>query len=337
MGLRGIILLNIIGTIGNVKVASLQDNTIYTSLSSRLNKSPSGVAKLATIICEVTSVIQPPPPPTFLTSLSIERNTHETYIDSDEYGESVSTIGHSETLCLLERSKSSGEFNLSKFFPPSKKWTAEYEIKSLNMTTISLNLTLRDIQCRDSGPYQCITAVADETELRTMSAVNLTTSAPIIIDLNLEPNNETGKRSAKIELGLNVTLTCNVTGPLDLKIFWKFANRSSDEEFYLKEFISKAGKKWVSEAGCVVRSYTSEIHKTVQRYEHGATYHCCVMNSEDKLIAREQFTIWIKDLPDQNRDQRDDSDNHNGKVLFTFLYMKQHLAFLLTTYIFVTD
>ncbi|KAI8798910.1 GATA zinc finger domain-containing protein 15 [Biomphalaria glabrata] len=332
MGLRGIILLNIIGIIGNVKVASVQDNTIYTRQSGRLIKSPGGVAKLATIICEVTSVIQPPPPPTFLTSLSIERKTHETYIDSDEYGESVSTIGHYETLCLLERSKSSGEFNLSKFFPPSKKWTAEYEIKSLNMTTISLNLTLRDIQCRDSGQYQCITAVADETELRTMSAVNLTTSAPIIIDLNFEPNNETGKRSAKIELGLNVTLTCNVTGPPDLKLFWKFANRSSDE-VYLKEFIFNAGKKWVSETGCVVRSYTSEIHKTVQRYEHGATYYC----STDKLIAREQFTIWIKDLPDLNRDQRDGSDNHNGKVLFTFLYMKQHLAFLLTIYIFVTD
>ncbi|KAK6976699.1 GATA zinc finger domain-containing protein 15 [Biomphalaria glabrata] len=327
MGLRGIILLNIIG---NVKVASVQDNTIYTRQSGRLIKSPGGVAKLATIICEVTSVIQPPPPPTFLTSLSIVRTTHETYIISDE--ELVNVKPTTETLCLLERSKSSGEFNLSKFFPPSKKWTAEYEIKSLNMTTISLNLTLTDIQCRDSGPYQCITAVADETELRTMSVVNLTTSAPTIIDLNLEPNNETGKRSAKIELGLNVTLTCNITGPPDLKLFWKFANRSSDE-VYLKEFIFNAGKKWISETGCVVRSYTSEIHKTVQRYEHGATYYC----STDKLIAREQFTIWIKDLPDQNRDQRDGSDNHNGKVLFIFLYMKQHLAFLLTIYIFVTD
>ncbi|KAK0064807.1 GATA zinc finger domain-containing protein 15 [Biomphalaria pfeifferi] len=334
MGLRGIILLNIIGIIVYVKVASLQDNTIYTNLSARLNKSPSGVAITATIICEVTSVIQPPPPPTFLTSLSIDRKTYETYIDSDE---SVSTIGHYETLCLLERSKSSGEFNLSKFFPPSKKWTAEYEIKSLNMTTITLNLTLKDIQCRDSGPYQCIMAVVNETELRRSRYMEATTSAPIIIDLNFEPNNETVKRSAKIELGLNVTLTCNITGPPDLKIFWKFANRSSDEEVYLKEFIFNAGKKWVSETGCVVRSYTSEIHKTVQRYEHGATYHCCVMNSKDELIAREQFTIWIKDLPDQNRDQKDDSDNHNGKVLFTFLYMKQHLALLLTIYIFVTD
>ncbi|XP_055893363.1 uncharacterized protein LOC106053400 [Biomphalaria glabrata] len=299
MNLRLTILLNII-------VTSLQDNKVFIRQSSRMAETAGGVNQLAIYTCELTSGVKPPPPPTFFKSISLVRTMHESRLEMGEV--SVSTKEPSETLCLLEQS--SGELKLNQLFPPSKPWTAKFEIRNLVWSTVSLILTLRELQCNDSGLYQCVTEVADETELRKDKGHVLTTSAPTTIDLSFATPTETGKLSVTTEAGANVTLTCTVTGPPNINVFWKFANLSSAKEAYLEGLLFQQGNKWISETGCVTMSYTSEIHKKVQAGDNGTTYFCCATNREDKEITREQLTIWVKDSPSHNNDRID--NNHNN-------------------------
>ncbi|KAK0064806.1 GATA zinc finger domain-containing protein 15 [Biomphalaria pfeifferi] len=298
--------MNLLGTILlNVIVTSFQDDTVNIRQSSRMVETAGGVNVLAIYTCELISAAQPPPPPTFFTSFSIERTTHESRIELGEV--SVSIKEPPETLCLLE--PSSGELKLSELFPPSKPWTAKYEIKTLKWSIISLILTLREVQCNDSGLFLCVAKVADKTELLKAKGHVMTTSAPTTIDLSFATHTETGKHSVTTEAGANVTLTCNVTGPPNLNMFWKFANLSSAKEAYLEGPLFQHGNKWISVTGCVTMSYTSEIHKKVQADDNGTTYFCCVTNIYDKEITREQLTIWIKDSPSHNNDKIDNSHN----------------------------
>ncbi|KAK0064165.1 hypothetical protein Bpfe_006350 [Biomphalaria pfeifferi] len=302
MDLRQTILLSILSAIVRV---SLQQGII---VSSTVAKSNWTVGDTVTFTCEVVKFEQPAPPPLFFTFMTVAR---QTWKDS-EFSKLVS----------LEPQKSNSLPKLTTFFPPSKRWMATYETveKYLDKASTKLILKLTDFQCEDIGSYKCIVAVNNQTDLYDRTGHNLTTTAPITLDLQSTPHNGNEEFASINAVGDNISLRCSVTGPPDIKISWKFAKYPPDEIAYPEnDVVFYPETELNSTSGCATRSYISVLAKTVQANEDGSIYYCIVSDLLGKELARKHFTIWFQER----------NPNNNYKNGVKVLNMQQSLTLLL--------
>ncbi|KAK0064810.1 GATA zinc finger domain-containing protein 15 [Biomphalaria pfeifferi] len=304
MGLHGTILLNIATSI----VAAQQGDLIVTSQVRLFQFSYSRITSSAEFICGVRSKTNRNLSSIVFTSLIMKRTANVAVSLS---GDDVVSKKESSTLVVLERSKSNGKLKLLKFFPPAKRWTSEYETITLPTPKINLVLTVNDFECNDAGRYDCLTANVNETDLRVWASEELTSEAETFMSLSLAPynksDNNTDQFSSTVEVGINITLTCDVTAAPNRKIAWTFKQFEEDEDDAadLKDGVTfYPGNKWLSVTGCITVSYASELHKKVQADDNGTTYYCNVMNADDEIGSHKEVTIWIKDLPSHNNGKR---------------------------------
>ncbi|KAK0064164.1 GATA zinc finger domain-containing protein 15 [Biomphalaria pfeifferi] len=302
MDLREIILLYVLISLVRVSI----HQSVITSLT--VDKSDEIIGDVVSINCEVTKFALKFLTPKFITSLAIVRQT----LNESDFS----------TLVSLEPLKSKDIYKLTLLTPYSKVWHAHYKTDWIHWITIStrLNLTLRDFQCDDIGAYKCVSAVETDTDLYE----NTTLIAPVTVDLSFAPHKGKDQLASTNEAKEDVSLTCAIKGPSNIKIVWKFATVSSDENIYSEHDVTfYPATQSNSTSGCATMSYISVLRRTLQKSDNGTNYYCCVTGDKDRELARKQFTVWIQD-----------SHSHNTGVKVSS--MRQSLAVLLFIYLLKT-
>ncbi|KAK6995027.1 GATA zinc finger domain-containing protein 15 [Biomphalaria glabrata] len=299
MDLREIILLCVLISLVRVSI----HQSVITSLT--VDKSDEIIGDAVSINCEVTKFALKFLTPKFITSLAIVRQT----LNESDFS----------TLVSLEPLKSKDIYKLTLLTPYSKVWQANYKTDWITIST-RLNLTLRDFQCDDIGAYKCVSAVESDRDLYE----NTTLIAPITVDLSFAPHKGKDQLASTTKAKENVSLTCAVKGPSNIKIVWKFATVSSDENIYSDGGVTfYPATQSNTTSGCATMSYISVLRRTLQKFDNGTNYYCCVTDDKDRELARKQFTVWIQD-----------SHSHNTGVKVSS--MRQSLAVLLFMYLFKT-